>query len=102
MFYVPLAKHTFVAIAATESLRVSKLKEAKICDVATVAWLMKAVGANVPLKKLINFHPSDMLCYTDKTADEFRRKYDKYSDSFTKKVSVGQLKSILDSIDVKV
>lgn len=80
----------------------SKLKEAKMCDVATVSWLMKAVGANVPLKKLIKFHPSDMLCYTDETADEFRRKYDKYSDSFTKKVSVGHLKSILDSMDETV
>ncbi|KAG4073170.1 hypothetical protein HA402_002559 [Bradysia odoriphaga] len=94
-------KHTFVAIAATESLRVSKLKEAKMCNIATVNWLMKAVGANVPLKKLIRFHPSDMLSCTNETAEEFRRKYDKYSDSFTKKVSVGQLKSVLDSMDEK-
>lgn len=97
-----LAKHTFVAVAATESLRVSKMKETKMCNVATVNWLIRAVGANLPLKKLIKFHPNDMLCCTDETADEFRRKFDIYMDSFTKKVSVGQLKSILDSMDDKV
>lgn len=71
-------------------------------NVATVNWLIKAIGANLPLKKLIKFHPSDMLCCTDKTADEFRRKYDIYGDSFTKKVSVDQLKSILYAMDEKV
>lgn len=80
----------------------SKLKETKMCNIATVNWLVKAVGANVALSKLLEFHPSDMLSFTDETANEFRRKYDQYSDSFTKQVSVGQLKSILDSMDDKV
>ncbi len=101
-FSIHLAKHTFVAIAATESLRVSKLKEAKMCNIASVDWLVRAVGANLPLSKLIKFHPSDMLCCSDRTANEFRRKYDLFSDSFTKKVSADQLKSILNSMDEKV
>lgn len=97
-----LAKNTFVCIAATESLRVSKLKETKMCNIATVNWLMKALGANLPLKKLMKFHPGDMISYTDETASEFHRKYDIYSDSYTKNVSSDQLKSILNAMNVQV
>lgn len=78
------------------------MKETKMCNIATVNWLMKAVGANLPLKKLIKFRPNDMLCCTDELANEFQRKYDIFSDSFTKKVSVDQLKSILNAVDEKV
>lgn len=78
------------------------MKETKMCNIATVNWLMKAVGANLPIKKLIKFRPNDMLCCTDELANEFQRKYDIHSDSFTKKVSVDQLKSILHAVDEKV
>lgn len=71
-------------------------------NIATVNWLIGAVGANVPMKKFSTFQPNDMLCYTDEIAYEFRRKYDKYSDSFTKNVSTDQLRAILNAMDEKV
>ncbi|KAJ6639658.1 DNA ligase 4 [Pseudolycoriella hygida] len=93
------AKRTFVCIAATESLRVTKLKEIQMCNIATVNWLVRAVGANVPLKKLISFHPNEMIFCTEETGIEFQRKYDIFSDSFTKKVSTDELKSIFKTMD---
>lgn len=71
-------------------------------NIASVDWLVRAVGANLALKKLKKFQPRDMLSYTDETANVFQRKYDIYSDSFTKKVSPDQLKSIFNAMDVKV
>lgn len=71
-------------------------------NVATVNWLMKATGANIPMKKLLPFHPSDMLCYTEETANRFHRKYDCYSDSYTKPVTPDELKSILNAMHEKV
>lgn len=73
-----------------------------MCNIATVSWLMKALGANLPLKKLKTFHPSDMISFTEETASEFHRKYDIYSDSYRKNVSTEQLKSILNAMDEKV
>lgn len=97
-----IAKNTFVCVAATESLRVKKLKETGSYNIATVNWLIKAVGANVKMKKLIKFQPNDLLCYTIDVANEFERKFDKYSDSYTKKVSTDQLKALIDAMDEKV
>lgn len=43
-----------------------------------------------------------MIFCTEELANEFKRKFDQYSDSYTKKVTTDHLKSILYSMDEKV
>lgn len=95
---------TFICIAADgiPTLKVKRLIETKSYNIATVDWLVRALGGDAVKKKLLKFQPQDMICCTEAMNDAFSKRFDAYGDSFTKPITVGDMKVLLDRIQLKV
>lgn len=94
---------TFVCVAADGilSFRVKQLMETKSYNIATVDWLVRALGGGT-VKDKLKLQPQDMICCTDELKAGFEKRYDIYGDSFTKRTTVDDLKVLLNKIKLKV
>lgn len=95
---------TFVCVAAAgiPSFRVKQLIETKSYNIATVDWLVRALGGETAKEKLLNFQPQDMICCTEAMEIAFTKRFDVYGDSFSKRTTIDNLKVLLAKIEFKV
>lgn len=94
---------TFICVAAAgTSLKVKQLMKTKSYNIATVDWLVRALGGETVKEKLLKFQPQDMICCTAEMEDAFTKRFDVYGDSFIKPTTIDNLKLLLKKIEFKV
>lgn len=93
---------TYVCVAATESLRVKSWKQTGKYNIATVAWLVKALQSQHPLERLIPLSPNDMIFSTDALKQQFRTDFDEFGDSYDEPLDCDDARGIIDGIEDKV
>lgn len=99
------ASSTFVCIATAvgqQSLRVAALCRARTHNIASVEWLIGALGGDTVRSQLNDFQPSDMICCTPELERKFQTRFDVYGDSYTEQLDEGGLRRILDKMDIEV
>lgn len=81
-FFFTSDSKTFVIIVANpKTLNAKKFINAKIYNVAKPQWLVRALGSDEPLTKLIQFKPDDMFFATETLKAQFAEEVDEYDDS---------------------
>lgn len=90
------------ATAAQQSMRVAGLCKARSHNIATVEWLVGALGGGVALNRMPDLQPGDMICYTAEMEREFAQRFDAYGDSYVGELTAVDLARILDQMDVEV
>lgn len=74
--------------------------ETKSYNIATVDWLVRALGGGTVKDELLQFHPQDLIFCTEALEASFFE-FDAYGDSFTKQITIDNLKILLDKIELK-
>lgn len=71
-------------------------------NIASVAWLIRALKSDEPLVNLLPLRPCDMMFATETLKHEFACNYDKYGDSYTVPVEEKMVSEMLNCIDIEV
>ncbi|XP_065089614.1 DNA ligase 4-like [Ochlerotatus camptorhynchus] len=78
---------TYVTIAGDHTFLVNRIIESRKQNVATVEWLLRALGGSEKKDKLLDFKPNDMLATTALLREEMADRFDRFGDSLTMKIS---------------
>ena len=88
----------FVCIAGDLTYETRNYIQKKLYNIVKVDWLLQCIEDN----KLIKFTPNVMLATTNNLLNEFKLNYDRYGDSYTKKLNENELSKLLNEMDSKV
>lgn len=105
MIYIHTAPSTFVCIATAfgqPSFRVAALCRVRTHNIASVEWLLGALGGDAVRTRLSDFQPSDMICCTPELERKFQQRFDAYGDSYVERLDEDNLRRIIDQMDVEV
>lgn len=92
---------TFLCIADNDkSLRVKGIIEKEQYNIATVEWLVRSFGIEIPLEKPPKLHPLEMVYATSDLRQRFSEEFDRFGDSYTELMSRSNLVAFLDRIPI--
>lgn len=97
--------NTFVCIATPseqQPIRVAALCKARTHNIASVDWLIGALGGDAVRLRLNDFQPSDMICCTPELERKFQQRFDVYGDSYVVQLDEGNLRRIIDQMNIDV
>lgn len=103
--YLSTAPTTFVCIAAPSAklpLRVEALCRERSHNIASVEWLIAALGGDSVRSRLNDFQPSDMICCTAEQERKFAQRFDAFGDAYAGLLEADGLRKIIDQMDVEV
>lgn len=87
---------TYLTIAGDRTFLVNRIIDNQVYNVATVDWLMRALGGSEKKEKLLALKPNDMLATTATLREELSDNFDRYGDSLTIKISsVDEMRALL-------
>ncbi|XP_062537233.1 DNA ligase 4 [Armigeres subalbatus] len=78
---------TYLTIAGDRTFLVERIIESQVYNIATVDWLLRALGGSEKKEKLLVLKPNDMLATTAAFREEMADSFDRFGDSLTVKIS---------------
>lgn len=87
-------RERFYIVGALNHMKVEQAFRARKYDILKIDWISRCITA----KKEVPFLPSDFVSYTKETDELFKNDYDKFGDSYTKKLSLDETKQLVNKV----
>lgn len=88
-----------IIVGNPKSLRAKEFIDKKQYNIATIQWLVRALGSDKPLKSLIKFTPNDMVFATPALEEQFATGLDADDETDTEPMNYDNLAQPMENDD---